>query len=123
MVVGQFVLCITLLGSILLANNPLRSELERFLLCGKRTRKPWLYYTLTVGIFVGVTIFVIFFPKAVDYLTFVGGISVVPLTIILPTIIYYKISHNVVPLILITIWSIILSIVGFSSPIKTIVNI
>mmetsp|Transcript_4926 Transcript_4926/g.669 ORF Transcript_4926/g.669 Transcript_4926/m.669 type:complete len:110 (+) Transcript_4926:787-1116(+) len=61
MVVGKIILCVSLLGSVLLANNPLRLEIEKICNCGSKKRRPWLYYTITFSIMVMVSGFAILF--------------------------------------------------------------
>lgn len=51
-----------------------------------------MYYSVTIGIFIMAAGIAIVSPNAVSYFEFLGGISAVPLTVVLPTIIYWKVS-------------------------------
>lgn len=122
MVVGKAILCVSLLGSVLLANNPLRTEIEKICNCGNRKRRPWLYYLITFGIMFFISGFAILFSDVIGYLKFIGGISAVPLTLVIPALVYFKLSENTFKIILVVSWSIILTVVGYISPIRTILG-
>lgn len=122
MVVGKAILCVALLGSVLLANNPLRMEIEKICNCGKRRRKPWLYYTITFCIMLSVSSFAILFSNVVEYLKFVGGISAVPLTLVIPALVYFKLGDNSLKIFLVLTWSTILTVIGYISPVRTILG-
>jgi hypothetical protein len=61
-------------------------------------------------------------PNAVNYFEFLGGVSAVPLTVILPTIIFWKVSQSCWKVILITLWSLVLTTLGLISSVKVVIR-
>lgn len=113
MIIGKLFLCITLLGATVLNNSPLRQEILRLLRV--KNNKNTAYNIVTGTIMLCLAVVAIFIPDATAYFKFLGGISAVPLSILMPTMIYWKTADSCWKLVLLSTWSTILFVLGLIS--------
>lgn len=119
MTVAEGLIIITLLGVIALSHNPLRREIEAIFFKGKQESEV-RYWVTNFSIVAATTFVAAIVPDAISYFKILGGLTSVPLSIALPAMIYYKITKNNLKLVVVTIWSLLLTVLGLLSALKTV---
>ena len=61
-------------------------------------------------------------PHAIVYFKFIGGLCAIPLSVALPTFIFWKTSDNMWLLIPITVWSLTITVCGLASAVMTVID-
>jgi amino acid permease len=119
MIVAEGLIIVTLLGVIALSHNPLRREIEAVFFKGKEESQV-RYWITNFSIVAATTFVAAAIPDAISYFKILGGLTSVPLSITLPAMIYFKITKNNFKLGVVTVWSLLLTVLGLLSALKTI---
>lgn len=121
MTVAEGLIIITLLGVITLSHNPLRREIEGIFFKGAEESST-RYWIINFSIVFLTTFIAAAVPDAIAYFKILGGLTSVPLSITLPAMIYFKITKNKFKLVVVTLWSIVLTVLGLISALKTVIH-
>ena len=124
MEVAKILISCALCGTIAIANNSLRISVEQMIAGTEPEENEARYWAINFSILAGIMVVAIIFPDAVSYFKLLGGIFGVPMSIILPSniytaVIYWTISKNYPLLIIVTLWSSFISVLGIFSVIKS----
>mgnify|MGYP001043463698 FL=1 len=119
MLVAEFLIAFALLFSIPLRIAPLRTGLDQMVYGVHSAKQGWVFYTATyVGLYLSTGI-AILVPEAIKYFIFIGGILIVPIAFIIPSLFYLQLEKSYLKRILVMSMSVVLGATGIYSAVTT----
>jgi len=122
MIVAKFLIAVTLIAGVAINMNPLRIGVQQMFLGVQYAHNDFYFYLITYLALYTSTGIAILIPSAIKYFKFLGGLFVIPSSLLLPGMIYFKLETNPLKRFFMALLSLLLGLIGLYSAFSTLVS-